>query len=162
MLTQCRGLRNVPSEQVECKPLRKISFEPHLVASASLTRLLAATQNSPGKFDDTFTLTLLNDLQTNLFRAKVDMKNQTAKDMPAVARLQAAIRVRGPGLKVSQMLAHPYLPLVALVYQQAKLVEVYRLEEQIHPAMHQPDFSLHGSYKSTASILEVVWVGDLD
>ena len=75
-------------------------------------------------------------------------------------------------LKVTQMLAHPSLPLVALVYADINTVKVYRLEEcgsshVSQPTVHEPSFSLHGSYMAEARvgskpIIDAKWVSDLD
>ena len=30
------------------------------------------------------------------------------------------------------------------------------------PTVNEPDFTLHGTYKSPAKVLDVIWAGDLD
>ena len=66
-----------------------------------------------------------------------------------VAQVNAAIRVNPSraDLKVSKMIPHSSLPLVALVYGKVNLVQIYKLEDQMHPNVHEPDFTLHGSFE---------------
>ena len=91
--------------------------------------------------------------------------------------MRAAVRVNpGNELEVSHMLPHPSLPLIALVYGNANLVQVYRLDEQaMLPSGHEPGFKLHGTFISgrpkhlnsskyvpSRRILDAQWVGNLD
>ena len=81
--------------------------------------------------------------------------------------MNAAIRVnpRAP-LKITKMLAHDSLPLIALVYEcEDSLIEVYKMSEQMLPSVHEPDFTLHGAYREpgrSAKVIDVAWAGDLD
>ena len=45
------------------------------------------------------------------------------------------------------MIPHSSLPLVALVYGDVNLVQIYKLEDQMHPNVHEPDFTLHGNFE---------------
>ena len=45
------------------------------------------------------------------------------------------------------MIPHSSLPLVALIYGDANLIQIYKLEDQMHPNVHEPDFTLHGSFE---------------
>jgi len=138
VLSQCKGLRNVPSAMIECKPIRKILFSADLSESMTLTRLLSSTMSRPGVFNDTFNFTAMNDSLTNLIKCTANLTSTSAsagaeyldEDTPISAQLNAVIRVNpGATLTVSHMLPHPSLPLVALIYGDADLVQVYKLDE---------------------------------
>ena len=63
----------------------------------------------------------MNDCYTNVFKCTVEIKSEekmeSASNATISASLNAAIRVIPPAAyKVSLMLSHPSLPLVALVY----------------------------------------------
>lgn len=171
-LVQCKGLRNAPSQQYECITVRKIALPQDLLETASLSRLLTSAMLNPGEFDDKFNLTVLNNTATNLFKLSVDLNSaptgmrlgQNAPAMPTAA-LHAAIRLNPTApLKISKMLAHPSLPLVALVYSgDSTLIEVYKMSEHMLPTVNEPDFSLHGTYASPGSeVIDAQWAGDLD
>ena len=169
MLTQCKGLRNVPQVEIECRHLRKIYFSADLSENVTLNRIVSSAMCRAGQFDDTFNFTAMNDQGTNLFKCTVSLANSGRQDeslQPRItAELNAAIRVSPGELSVTQMLMHPYLPLVALVYSEANLIEVYRLEDLGMASVHEQDFILHGNYKHTSDsrkIIDAQWVGDLD
>ena len=60
------------------------------------------------------------------------------------------------------MLAHGSLPLVALVVNNE--VQVYRLDDQVHPAVHEGCFKFHGSYavEGSSTLVDCQWLTDLD
>lgn len=115
----------------------------------------------PGVFNDTFNFTAMNNSLTNLIKCTVNLSSTSATvseyqdaDSSVCAQLNAVIRVNpGATLTVSHMLPHPSLPLVALVYGDADLVQVYKLDEQNqHPGVHEPGFTLHGSFSSSKAL----------
>ena len=73
VLAQCKGLRNVPTVQVEFRQVRKINFSSDLTQSTTLTRFITSSMCHPGKFDDIFSLTALNENCTNLFKCTVEL-----------------------------------------------------------------------------------------
>ena len=60
------------------------------------------------------------------------------------------------------MLVHPCLPLVALVYAELRLIQVYMLSEGVHPEVRKPDFVLQAAYRMQSKPQEVKWVGNLN
>ena len=104
---------------------------------------------------------MLNDLESSMLKFSVSLEERKSTEVcDTQAQLCAAIRSRPKSdQKVNKILAHHSLPIIALV--QADLIDVYRLEENIHPNVHEADFQLHGRW-TTANILDTSWVGDLD
>ena len=142
-----------------------------MAKSITLTRILSSTTLRAGKFTDDFNLIMMNDSLTNVVKKTVkldasDMSVGTsaaAAKTPQRAELTSTLRVNlGSKQQVSQMLAHGSLPLVALVL--ADEVQVYRLEDQVHPAVHEGCFQLHGSYATgiNTALLDCQWINDLD
>ena len=77
------------------------------------------------------------------------------------AKLQVAVKVNSQ-CKASQMLVHPCLPLVALVYADLRLIQVYMLSDGTHPQVRKPDFVLQAAYRTKSDLKEVKWVGNLN
>ena len=174
-LVQCKGLRNAPSVQYECTKFRKIALPSDLKATATVTRLLTSALSGYGRYDDKFDVLAMSDQATNIFKCSVDLASKVPPNRPGggasqqaacTAELNAAIRANPAApLKIQKMLTHESLPLVALVYSQqadGSLIEVYKLQSQTMPSVHEPDFTLHGTYRSPVQVLDVQWAGNLD
>ena len=79
--------------------------------------------------------------------------------------MNACLLVPNTGAKVTLMVPHPSLPLVALVYASLNLVKVCKLDEFSHPSTDEPSFGLQGNYqthKTSKPIIDLKWVGDMD
>ena len=181
VLVRCKGLRNAPSVGIECRPVRKIFFSADLSESLALGRLVSASMSHPGTYDDAFTFMGVDTRETNLVKCSVQLKPGSVADSSCesvMAQLNSVVRVNpGASLQISQIVPHPSLPLLALVYGAADLLQIYKLEEQdMQPSVHEPSFSLHGSFRCgkytqrrhdaitapSRRILDAQWVNDMD
>ena len=148
-------MRNVPSRSVECEIVRRIDFERSLPTSIAASRLLFAWCKG---FDDQIEI-LGTEPTGNLLRYACDAQKM-ANHEPS-AKLQVAVKLNSR-CKASQMLAHPCLPLVALVYAELRLIQVYMLSEGTHPKLRKPDFVLQAAYRTPSEPREVKWAGNLN
>ena len=131
-LHKISGLSNVPSRSVTTKLLQRIKLCPSM---PPLTRLLQA--NSSTLFNDDLSFYGAS-AENNLFHFRTNVMIMSNDNMP-VAQLASSGGSLPLGIfkyEVSQMLAHPSLPLVALIMPEAHLIQVYRLSNpstQSHP-----------------------------
>ena len=148
-------MRNVPSRSVECDVVRRIDFEQSMLKSMTTSRLLFAWCRG---FDDQIEI-LGTEPTGNMLKYACDARQ--VGDQEPKAKLQVAVKLNSRG-KVSQMLVHPCLPLVALVYAELRMIQVYMLGEGTHPRIRKPDFVLQAAYKMPSEPREVKWAGNLN
>ena len=74
-LVQCKGLRNIPAVETECTPVRRVVFSADLYESMSLSRIISASMERPGVFDDSFSFAVMDENSTNLMKSSVDAKS---------------------------------------------------------------------------------------
>ena len=93
---------------------------------------MAASMRRPGSYDDTFGMLGLSSTSLEMVKCTITLPNIQSQlqggqaQQTATVELNAAINMLAPVThKVSQMLPHPSLPLVALVFGDLNLIKVY-------------------------------------